>query len=244
MLPSTPSPVSPAWNDFDYSLNQSKLILARKGYEVPPPAKADRELIFLTTQNKIDGRIKWAINNITYAPTSTPVLAALKYGWKKAYDLNPPPDYPSRPFNISAPPPNVNAKFGSGVYKFQFDSVVDVIIQNTNTLNPNNSEIHPWHLHGHDFWVLGHGKGVFHPATDSQSYNLKNAPLKNTVAVFPYGWVALRFRADNPGVWPFHCHIEAHLHMGMGVIFAEGWDRLPKLPKSILGCGLSKFYIP
>ncbi|KAJ7520874.1 hypothetical protein O6H91_19G027100 [Diphasiastrum complanatum] len=241
LLPSTPSPMSPVWNDFDYSLNQNKLIIARKGYEVPPPPKPDRQLIFLTTQNKVNGRIKWAINNITYVITSTPVLAALKYGLKKAYDPIPPPDYPALPFSISGPPANPNATVGSGVYTFQFGSVVDVIIQNANTLTPNNSEVHPWHLHGHDFWVLGYGKGIFDPATDPQSYNLKNAPLKNTVAVLPYGWVAIRFRADNPGVWPFHCHIEAHFHMGMGLIFAEGWDRLPELPKSVLGCGLSKY---
>lgn len=24
------------------------------------------------------------------------------------------------------------------------------------------------------------------------------------------GWVALRFVTDNPGVWPFHCHITWH----------------------------------
>ncbi|KAJ7562285.1 hypothetical protein O6H91_03G062500 [Diphasiastrum complanatum] len=242
LLPSTASPVSPAWNDFDYSLSQSKLILARKGYEVPPPPRPDRQLILLTTQNNIDGRTKWAINNISYVPTSTPVLAALKYGWKNAYDPIPPPDYPALPMNIIAPPANPNAKAGSGVYTFHFGSVVDVIIQNSNTLNRNNSEIHPWHLHGHDFWVLGYGKGIFDPANDPKSYNLKNAPLKNTVAVFPYGWVAIRFKADNPGVWPFHCHVEAHFHMGMGVIFAEGLDKLPKIPKSVLGCGFSKYH--
>ena len=30
--------------------------------------------------------------------------------------------------------------------------VVDVVLQNTVALN-NKSEMHPWHLHGHDFWA-------------------------------------------------------------------------------------------
>lgn len=28
-------------------------------------------------------------------------------------------------------------------------------------------------------------------------------------------WVVIRFVANNPGVWPIHCHIEWHLKMGM-----------------------------
>jgi L-ascorbate oxidase len=60
------------------------------------------------------------------------------------------------------------------------------------------------------------------------------------VAVFPYGWVAIRFVADNPGVWALPLPIESHFYMGMGVIFAEGIHKLPSLPTKTLGCGLSK----
>ncbi|KAK9221305.1 hypothetical protein WN944_009731 [Citrus x changshan-huyou] len=35
-----------------------------------------------------------------------------------------------------------------------FISKVNYIIQNANMLKPSHSEIHPWHLHGHDFWVF------------------------------------------------------------------------------------------
>lgn len=36
--------------------------------------------------------------------------------------------------------------------------------------------------------------------------SVKNPPYKDTV-VLPYpGYVRLRFRADNPGFWLFHCH--------------------------------------
>ncbi|RKP11643.1 hypothetical protein BJ684DRAFT_12654, partial [Piptocephalis cylindrospora] len=30
-----------------------------------------------------------------------------------------------------------------------------------------------------------------------------------------------RFRADNPGVWVFHCHLEWHLQMGLVANFIE-----------------------
>jgi FtsP/CotA-like multicopper oxidase with cupredoxin domain len=86
----------------------------------------------------------------------------------------------------------------------------------------------------HDFWVLGYGDGKFDPETDAGKFNLRDPVIKNTVPLHPMGWTALRFRADNPGVWLFHCHIEAHVYMGMGV------ERVGRLPKSIMGCGRSR----
>ena len=64
--------------------------------------------------------------------------------------------------------------------------------------------------------------------------------MKNTVALHPMGWTAVRFVADNPGVWLFHCHIEAHVYMGMGVVFEEGVHKVGRLPSSIMGCGRSR----
>ncbi|KAK9990187.1 hypothetical protein SO802_025172 [Lithocarpus litseifolius] len=64
--------------------------------------------------------------------------------------------------------------------------------------------------------------------------------MKNTVPLHPYGWTALRFKADNPGAWLFHCHIEAHFYLGMGVVFEGGIDKVGELPSSIMGCGETK----
>eukprot|EP00253_Pinus_taeda_P003257 PITA_03257 len=238
--PTTPPPPSPLWNDFTYSKTLAKKFLALRGHEKPPPMKSTRQLILLNTQNKINGFVKWAVNNISLVTPPTPYLAAMKYKIQGVYDPTPLPDtYHPRDYNIYVPPPNPNTTEGNGVYVFELNSVVDVILQNANTLTVNISEIHPWHLHGHDFWVLGYGDGVFDPLEDPKKYNLVNPPLRNTVALFPYGWTALRFRADNPGVWVFHCHLEAHFFMGMGVMFAEGIEKLGRLPRSATGCGLT-----
>lgn len=137
------------------------------------------------------------------------------------------------------PAPNQNSSYGSGVYKLEFNATIDVILQNANAIKANVSEIHPWHLHGHDFWVLGYGEGRFDEERDVGRMNLENPPLRNTAVIFPYGWTALRFVADNPGVWAFHCHIEPHLHMGMGVVFAEGVHLVNKIPNQAMGCGLT-----
>lgn len=136
-----------------------------------------------------------------------------------------------------------NATTSDAIYRLQLNSTVDIVLQNANTMNLNNSETHPWHLHGHDFWVLGYGKGKFDPINDPKKYNLVDPIMKNTVPVHPYGWTAFRFKADNPGVWAFHCHIESHFFMGMGVAFEEGIERVGKLPSSIMGCGETKRFL-
>lgn len=237
-LPSSPPPTTPLWNDYNRSQSFAEKLYSLIGSPAPPPT-FHRRLILLNTQNLVDGFTKWAINNVSLSLPSTPYLASLKYRIPRAFDPRSPPDNFPAEYDIMKPPANPNTVTGNGVYVFEMNQVVDVILQNANVLNSTSSEIHPWHLHGHDFWVLGYGHGRFHPKTDEKKLNLKNPPMKNTAVIFPYGWTALRFVADNPGVWAFHCHIEPHLHMGMGVIFAEGVDRVKHIPSDAITCGLS-----
>lgn len=44
------------------------------------------------------------------------------------------------------------------------------------------------------------------------------APLKDTVIVHDGGYTIVRFRATNPGIWFFHCHLEFHVELGMGLV--------------------------
>jgi FtsP/CotA-like multicopper oxidase with cupredoxin domain len=62
---------------------------------------------------------------------------------------------------------------------------------------------HPIHLHGHDFLILGSGKGTY---TD-QPLNLENPPRRDTANMPAAGWLVLAFETDNPGTWLMHCHI-------------------------------------
>ncbi len=65
---------------------------------------------------------------------------------------------------------------------------------------------HPMHLHGHVFRVLPDGMD---PADSA------NAPIRDTVVVWPKGKVSIEFVANNPGKWFFHCHNVWHLAVGM-----------------------------
>lgn len=110
---------------------------------------------------------------------------------------------------------------------------VDIVLQNMD----ENS--HPFHLHGMQMWVLGaghgyfpgygvlglqpEGKGLLHPTVSDVVDN----PLKrDTVTAEGFGWVLLRFVADNPGVWLFHCHVIWHSEAGMGMQFLSRVDVL------------------
>lgn len=236
-LPASKPPVIPTWNDYAHSQSFSYKILARQGTP-KPPTNPGRQIALLGTQNKIDGYIKWSINNISLVLPPTPYLGSMKYRLKNAFDDRKPPENFSTDYDIMKPPKNPISVQGNNAYRLELNSTVDVILQNANALSGNVSEIHPWHLHGHDFWVLGYGEGRF-GKKDVTKFNLKNPPLRNTVVIFPYGWTAIRFVADNPGVWAFHCHIEPHLYMGMGVIFAEGVESVKKIPKEALACGMT-----
>ncbi|XP_022732291.1 L-ascorbate oxidase-like [Durio zibethinus] len=237
ILPVSQPPVTPRWNDYNHSKAFTKSIFALMGSPQPPKTN-HRRIILLNTQNKIDGFTKWSINNVSLVLPPTPYLGSIKYGFNNAFDQKHPPDNYDNNYDIMKPPVNPNSTHGNGIYTIDFNTTVDVILQNANALAKDVSEIHPWHLHGHDFWVLGYGEGKFREE-DEKKFNLKNPPLRNTAVIFPYGWTALRFVADNPGAWAFHCHIEPHLHMGMGVVFAEGVHRVGKIPKTALACGLT-----
>lgn len=67
---------------------------------------------------------------------------------------------------------------------------------------------HPIHLHGHDFYLLGTGSGVF---SDPAVLKYSN-PMRRDVAMLPAnGWLVIGFVTDNPGAWLMHCHIVSPL---------------------------------
>jgi iron transport multicopper oxidase len=83
---------------------------------------------------------------------------------------------------------------------------------------------HPFHLHGHNFQAIARSDeeaGVFDP-TNSSYTNYPTVPMRrDTFVLKPDGFIVLRFRADNPGVWLFHCHIEWHVDQGLVATMVE-----------------------
>lgn len=97
----------------------------------------------------------------------------------------------------------------------------------------------PWReKHGHNFYVIdiyesppGSTRwGSYNPwatssdgqTTTTHPYNLSKAVLRDTVQILRRGYAVLRFKADNPGVWLFHCHVMWHLAGGMAMLIEHG----------------------
>ncbi|KAI9162801.1 Iron transport multicopper oxidase fetC [Paramyrothecium foliicola] len=112
--------------------------------------------------------------------------------------------------------------------------VVQVVINNM------DSGRHPFHIHGHHF------QAVYRSEEDAGVYKESEVPKdafsatpmrRDTVVVWPNGNVVLRFRATNPGVWVFHCHIEWHVASGLTATFVEApveLQRTLKIPQNHL----------
>ncbi|KAL1874014.1 hypothetical protein VTK73DRAFT_568 [Phialemonium thermophilum] len=96
---------------------------------------------------------------------------------------------------------------------------------------------HPFHLHGHDFLVLGRSpdaqpaaqtRYVFDPSTDLARLKGNN-PTRRDVTMLPAkGWILIAFQTDNPGAWLMHCHIAWHVSGGLSVDFLERASDLKK----------------
>lgn len=102
-------------------------------------------------------------------------------------------------------------------------------------------EQRPFHLHSHVAWVVGSGHASAQDVYNNKlpAPKLKGAMMRDVYTVPPcevdakgvcviVGYVVLRFKADNPGVWMMHCHVDWHMAIGMGMVFVEGEAELPK----------------
>uniref|UniRef100_A0A803LCT0 Laccase n=1 Tax=Chenopodium quinoa TaxID=63459 RepID=A0A803LCT0_CHEQI len=222
-------PQLPVWND----TNTAKAFTARfrslsRG-EVP--TRIDENLFFTINLGQINcsrpsfrcqapnnTRFTASMNNVSFSlPTRNSILQAMYQNTPGVFTTDFPPVPPVQ-FDYTG---NVSRGLwtpvsGTKLYRLKFGSHVQIILQNTNIVTV---EDHPMHLHGYHFYVVGSGQGNFNPKTDPARFNLVDPPFRNTVGTTPGGWVAIRFVADNPGVWLMHCHLDVHIGWGLAMAF-------------------------
>ena len=141
-------------------------------------------------------RVVASINNVTFVMPTTALLQAHFLNISGVFTT----DFPAKPphvFNYTGTPPtNLQTKSGTKVYRLSYNSTVQLVMQDTGIISPEN---HPIHLHGFNFFAVGRGVGNYNPKTDTKKFNLVDPVERNTIGVPSGGWVAIRFRADNPG---------------------------------------------
>ncbi|KAH7439379.1 hypothetical protein KP509_04G058500 [Ceratopteris richardii] len=236
-------PVLPAYNDtyLADSFSASLRSLNSAGSPALVPKNIDRHLLFTVgmavkpcpgqgnCQGPAGGRFASSMNNISFVFPKTALLQSFFVPQASSYKIvngsgstakfhTDFPDQPTMMFDFtgSSQPTNLAPKEGTRLSWIPFNASVEIVLQDTSILGTEN---HPIHLHGYNFFVVGYGVGNFDNKTDPQRFNLVDPPERNTIGVPKGGWIALRFRADNPGVWLMHCHLEIHTSWGLGMAF-------------------------
>ncbi|KAL2467971.1 Laccase-14 [Forsythia ovata] len=224
-------PNLPNFNDTNASANFTGQLrsLANKNHPVDVPLNVTTKLFFTLsinlspcTNNSCEGpfneRFSASVNNITFQLPRVDILQAYYRRIRGVYGN----DFPNNPpltFNYTAdviPRDLWRPENGTDVVVLDYNSTVELVFQGTNTVAGID---HPMHLHGYSFYVVGWGYGNFDKDKDPLNYNLVDPPLMETIAVPRNGWTAIRFKANNPGVWMMHCHFERHVSWGMGMAF-------------------------
>jgi FtsP/CotA-like multicopper oxidase with cupredoxin domain len=102
---------------------------------------------------------------------------------------------------------------------------------------------HPMHLHGHDFNVLATGFGAWNGAVVNPAKSL----VRDTFGIPPFrpstdggvtpgvaSYTVIQYNQDNPGIWPFHCHIAWHVSQGLYINIVEKPAEITyRIPQSI-----------
>ncbi|KAM7522100.1 hypothetical protein LguiA_012002 [Lonicera macranthoides] len=214
--PQNATPVATKFMDSLKSLNSKK-------YPAKVPLKIDHNLFFTIglgvnpCATCINGsRVVAGMNNVTFVMPKIALLQAHFFNTSGVFT----DDFPSRPpiaFNYTgAGPKNLGTVKGTRLYRLAYNSTVELVLQDTGIIAPEN---HPIHLHGFNFFVVGRGLGNFNSKNDPKKFNLVDPVERNTIGVPSGGWTAIRFRADNPGVWFMHCHLEVHTTWGLKMAF-------------------------
>ncbi|KAJ0984514.1 hypothetical protein J5N97_002870 [Dioscorea zingiberensis] len=238
-------PVLPDLNDTGFATNYTSKLrsLANSEYPANVPKLVDRRYFFTvglgsspcpenqTCQGPTNGtKFAATVNNVSFVMPNIALLQSHFSGQSRGVYSPDFPIIPLSPFNYTGAPPN-NTLVGNGtkVVVLPFNTSVELVMQDTSILG---AESHPLHLHGFNFFVVGQGFGNYDPAKDPTKFNLVDPVERNTVGVPAGGWVAIRFQADNPGVWFMHCHLEVHTSWGLKMAWVVLDGSLPnqKLP--------------
>ncbi|GKV32427.1 hypothetical protein SLEP1_g41039 [Rubroshorea leprosula] len=245
--PSSPPlfPYLPEFNDTYAAANftGSFRSLADKEHPIDVPMEINTYLFHTLSMNTVPcptnscsgpngNKFLASVNNISFVNPEIDILEAYYYCIPGVFGTWF-PDFPPLFYNFTAddlPGYLELPTLGTEVKILEYNSTVELVFQGTNLFQGSD---HPMHLHGFSFYVVGVGLGNFDNEIDPLKYNLVDPPLSNTIIVPSNGWLAIRFKADNPGVWYMHCHFDRHMLWGMDAVFIVKNGESPEAKMSL-----------
>ena len=152
------------------------------------PVPAAIETIEVTITTNASGNLLWFVNGSSFRANYNHPLLLLANQGNTSYPND--PDW--------------------NVYNFGRADSIRLVVRNA------FGAVHPMHLHGHNFQILAEGPGPW----DGIITNPLN-PQRRDVHLLQRGsdtnpsHMVIQWTANNPGVWPFHCHIAWHSSAGL-----------------------------
>ncbi|OMO56753.1 Multicopper oxidase, type 1 [Corchorus capsularis] len=234
---SPPLPIGPTYQ-IHWSMKQARTIRLNLTANAARPnpqgsfhygaIKVVRTLVLANTKTKINGKLRYAVNGVSYVDPTTPLKLADWFNIPGVFKLNSTKDTP-------VPGPAV---LGVSVYGITLHDYVEIIFQNT------EAAIQSWHLDGSSFYVVGYGSGTWIPKL-RKKYNLADAVSRHTVQVYPASWTAVMVSLDNKGMWNLRSQIWERRYLGQQV-YLRVWNDEKSLytetdiPPNALRCGKAK----
>lgn len=205
--PHNPASIPYESSDDITAFDDMNLIPADRKTLYPEP---DVEITLDVIMNNLLNGVNYAFfNNITYTEAQVPTLYTV----------------------MSSPDELLNNPTIYGEYTNPFVlghmQVVQIVVNNV------DSGTHPFHMHGHEFQVISRSDAYEDddptPFDPNNHEKFPKYPLRrDTAHVKPNGNMVIRFIADNPGVWLFHCHLEWHLEQGLALVLVEAPSEIKK----------------
>jgi FtsP/CotA-like multicopper oxidase with cupredoxin domain len=200
-------PSSKEWPDAIEVICRDLNTSALRPVETISPPPADKTIILRANFEIGDWRLaRGFFNDSTWHPNTT---------------------YPSLHRFLDSGVHSTSAKKPIAVNELSFDRRRELVLETNGvrtidiSINNFDDGAHPFHLHGHKFFVLLQGRDGYPPSPSElprylEKHGLLENPLRrDTLTVEGYAWAVIRVVLDNPGLWAFHCHNLWHAESGM-----------------------------
>ncbi|XP_041367040.1 laccase-4-like [Gigantopelta aegis] len=225
----------------DYNNNDNTIFNNKELY--PVPSFPSRKAHFTPTMDNVS-ETRATVHSMDYNNNDNTIF--------NNKELYPVPSFPSRKAHFTPTMDNVSETRATPVYDHQLQhvllitaSVVELILFNIGKYFKGSG--HPMHVHGYNYRVLDNAKvsTILHrdvvTKMDDEGKlhrNLIDPPIKDTLLITDGGYAIIRFKADNPGLWFFHCHTDSHLLQGKALVIKVGdYSDFPPVPDPFPRCG-------
>lgn len=209
----------PGPNAYNEYCGNDDLALTTPFYPITPPAPSVESVIPITAQSN-GTHLLWYMAGRTFRTNyNDPDLLEAKIG-------------------------NLDFPYIENVHNYGSNSSIVFVVENTGWMP------HPMHLHGHNMFILAEGKCddktvfggtppfIAEDNPDPYSFgscwngtvtNPQNPQRRDTQQLLPGHYIVVQWNQDNPGVWPFHCHLTWHGSAGFFMNLLERPDDVRQL---------------